>query len=108
MEYRKHIGIQAEINYSQNGWDEDFENTDYKYTRTINSVEFPFLTHFYFGGERVRFFINLGPKIGYVLSESTSENIQETDYWDSEGYEQHTIPVENKFAWDCVADRDLN
>ena len=41
-----HIGIQAELNYSQNGWDEEFENTDYKYTRTINNLELPFLTHF--------------------------------------------------------------
>lgn len=96
-----HIGLQAELNYSQNGWDEDFKDfpdKNYQYTRTINYVEFPFLTHIYFGGKRARFFINLGPKIGYMLSESTSQNI---DGVESEGLvtKQHDMEVKHKFAW---------
>jgi len=96
-----HIGLQAEINYSQNGWDEDFADfpdKDYKYTRTIQYVELPFLTHIYFGGKRARFFINLGPKIGYMLSESTSQNLNgvELEGWVNQ---QHDMPVKHKLAW---------
>ena len=32
-------------------------------------MELPFLTHIHFGSKRVRVFVNLGPKIGYALSE---------------------------------------
>lgn len=94
----KNIGLQAELNFSQNGWDEVFENAEYKYARTINYLEFPFLTHIYIGSEKARFFINLGPKIGYMLSESTSSNIAGANL---EGKEttQHTMPVENRFTW---------
>lgn len=96
-----HIGLQAELNYSQNGWDEDFEDfpdKNYKYTRTINYVELPFLTHIYFGGKNTRFFFNVGPKIGYLLSESTSHNL---DGVELEGIEtrQHDMPIRHKFAW---------
>lgn len=97
----KSIGLQAELNYSINGWDEDFkeyEGKNYKYTRTINYLELPFLTHIYFGGKRARFFINLGPKIGYFLSESTSQNINGIEF-DDRVTEQHSLVVENKFAW---------
>lgn len=96
-----HIGLQAEINYSQNGWDEDFEDfpdKDYQYTRTLNYLELPFLTHIYFGGKRARFFINLGPKISYLLSESTSQRIDEAAI---EGLvtKQHNLPVKYNFSW---------
>lgn len=97
----KNIGLQAEINYSQNGWDEDFEDypdKGYQYTRTLNYIEMPFLTHIYFGGQRTRFFINLGPKIGYLLSESTKQNIEGVDFGDKNTL-QHTTPVKHKFGW---------
>ncbi|MDD4515092.1 porin family protein [Massilibacteroides sp.] len=96
-----HIGLQAELNYSQNGWDEDFSessNPNYKYSRTINYLELPFLTHIFFGGKKARFFINLGPKIGYMLSESTSQNINGAEISDRVT-EQHNMAVEKKFAW---------
>lgn len=96
-----HIGLQAELNYAQNGWDEDFKDypgKGYKYTRTLNYVELPFLTHIYFGGKKTRFFINLGPKIGYLLNESTSQNIAGVDFGNKTTL-QHSIPVKHKFAW---------
>ena len=71
-----HLGLQAELNYAQQGWEEEFEEQpEYQYSRTINYVELPFLTHIYFGGNRFKFFFNLGPKIGYALSESTVSNL---------------------------------
>ena len=64
------LGIQAELNFTQHGWEEKFEEKpQYKYSRTVNYMELPFLTHIHFGSKRVRVFVNLGPKIGYALSE---------------------------------------
>ena len=62
------LGIQAELNFTQHGWEEKFEEKpQYKYSRTVNYMELPFLTHIHFGSKRVRVFVNLGPKIGYAL-----------------------------------------
>lgn len=94
----KNIGIQAEVNFSQNGWDEKFEmNPEYKYTRTINYLELPIMTHIYVGGKRARFFFNLGPKVGYMMSESTSSFLPDEDIPGEK--RQRETPVENKFSW---------
>ena len=40
------LGIQAELNFTQHGWEEKFEEKpQYKYSRTVNYMELPFLTH---------------------------------------------------------------
>lgn len=97
---QKNVGLQAEINYSQNGWTEDFEEyPGYEYTRVLNYLEMPLLTHIYIGGKRARFFINLGPKIGFMLSESTTENVSGVDFEGSRETNQYGKPVEQKFGW---------
>lgn len=103
----KNLGLTAELNYTQQGWKEDFseitdENgnptaTGYRYSRTINYIEMPFMTHIYFGGKRVRFTINIGPKIGYAISESTDENLNGKEI--GRVYAQHDMPIENKLDW---------
>lgn len=65
----KHWGLQVELKYSQRGWSEK-DNT---YTRRIDYVELPFLTHFYFGNTH-RAILNVGPKIGYLLNDRTLKN----------------------------------
>lgn len=108
----KHLGLLIEVNYSQQGWDEKFEDPnnkslklDWKYTHRINIIEMPFMTHIYFGSERFRFFFNLGPKVGYVLGESTDENVigHEAELPSPNSNENHQIvrskPLDNKFAW---------
>ena len=51
----KNLGLQAELNFTQHGWDEKFEDQpQYKYSRTINYIELPILTHIYFGSKRFR------------------------------------------------------
>lgn len=93
-----HLGLQAELNYAQQGWQEAFEEQpEYKYSRTINYIELPFLTHIYFGGNRCKFFLNLGPKIGYALSESTESNLNGAE--PNRNNMQHDMPVEKKFDW---------
>lgn len=107
----KNLGLMAEINYAQQGWKEDLPLMDaesgssdrFSYERTINVIEVPFMTHIYFGGKRTRFFINVGPKIGYVVSESTSQNVNGATIPSSDDIvyvtEQHGMPVERKFDW---------
>lgn len=64
-------GIQMELNYSQHGWKEKYEELTDSYSRTMDYVEVPLLAHLAFGKERgVRFFLNLGPQIGFLLSET--------------------------------------
>jgi len=95
-----HLGLAVEINYARQGWQEDFSEygkNDYRYSRTLNYIEMPFLTHIYFGGERVRFFVNIGPKIGFLLSENTDQNLNgEAPH---QVNEQHDMKVENKVDW---------
>lgn len=74
----KGFGIQAELNYSMRGWKEAMEKTpQYEYTRRMSYVELPFLTHMYFG-DKTKGFINMGPKLGYFLSETETYNFNPT------------------------------
>lgn len=68
-----HFGLIAELNFVQRGWKDNFEEADYKYSRTINYLEIPVLAHIYFGS-RGRFFFNAGPQVAFFLGESTSKN----------------------------------
>lgn len=94
----KNLGLQAELNFTQQGWKESFEEQpQYEYERTLNYVELPFLTHIYFGSRRVHVFVNLGPKIGYLLGEKTKSNLG--DAAPNKNNAQHDMPVEKKFDW---------
>jgi len=68
-----HFGLIAEMNFVQRGWAQNFEETPYEYSRTINYIEIPVLAHIYFG-RRGRFFFNAGPQVAFALGESTSCN----------------------------------
>ncbi len=59
-----HLGVQAELNFSQRGWQE--QNG---YTRQIDYIELPFLSHIYLG-DKVQFFFNLGPKLSVRLNDN--------------------------------------
>lgn len=61
--YRKsYLGLLVEVNFAQRGWKESFDaNSDYAfYTRTLNYLEIPLMTHVY-AGNKVRFIFNIGP-----------------------------------------------
>lgn len=103
----KNLGLQLEANFKQQGWNERFEvpegypnpetYPDYRYIRRMNYLELPFLTHIYFGSERVRFFFNMGPQIGLLIGESTEENLRGAN--PNKTNDQHTMAAEKKFAW---------
>lgn len=89
----KNVGIQLELNFSQRGWEEK----DNIYSRRLNYVELPFMTHIYMGKNKARFIVNLGPKIAYFISDNVLENNvgNSTDY-------QYLNPIENKFEYGFV------
>ena len=71
----KVCAIQAEINYMQRGWNETITSTaqPIEYYRTLDYIEVPLLMHLYFGKERFRAFLNLGPQIGYCFRDAATE-----------------------------------
>ena len=71
----KYFGIIAELLFTQKGWNENFEGAPYQYGRTLNYIEMPILTHIFFGSRRIKGFFNLGPQIGYMLSDKISTNL---------------------------------
>ena len=81
-----HLGFIAELNYSQQGWEESFDTSEnttvYAHSHQLNYLELPFLTHIYFGN-KVRFILNLGPKISFLISESENMNQALADYLSS-------------------------
>ncbi len=96
MTMGENVGLQLELNYAQQGWNEYFEEIpEHKYQRRLNYIQMPFYTHVQFGGNTVKGFIHGGPQIGYLISESTSKNL--TD--ETASAEQHDMSVENSFEW---------
>ncbi len=90
----KHWGLQVELNYSQRGWKE--QETSGNFQRRLNYFEMPVLTHFYLGN-KFRWMFNLGPKIGYLLSESSQNAVH------SSTNPENTMPVSNKFDYGICA-----
>jgi hypothetical protein len=66
---QKHLGLIVEANYSRRGWEEELnDEPDFSYSRTLNYIEVPFMTHIYFGN-KTRFIINAGPQISFLLND---------------------------------------
>lgn len=88
----KNVGMQAELNFSQRGWTE----SSGLYSRQLNYIELPFMTHIYIG-KKSRFFLNFGPKISYLITENVLKN--ETSNVDT----QHITSIENPFDYGLCA-----
>lgn len=86
---------QMEVNFSQRGWKEDFDDeTGNSYSRTLNYIEVPLLAHLSWGKEErgLQFFVNLGPQFGFFIGDSE-------DYigsWTPEERPQSIRPVYGK------------
>jgi len=101
----KHLGLVAEVNYGQEGWQERFDESALHYSRRLHYVDIPFLTHVYYGGRRARFFFHLGPQIGWCVCDKAKGNVAT----DAEGEQttngvahpsaQQTMPIAHTFAW---------
>ena len=103
-------GVQAELNFSQRGWDELFEVMDENgdpvkdntrgYTRKMNYLDIPFLAHLAFGNENgMQFFLNLGPQVCFLLGESeTFDNIDMNSLTTTQKETYHK-KIQNKFDY---------
>ena len=72
----KVCAIQVEANYMQRGWREQIAlgtGSTMDYTRQLDYIEIPLLMHLYFGKQRFRGFINLGPQIGYCIRDIATQ-----------------------------------
>lgn len=107
----KSLGVIAELNFSQQGWEENFDKelegyNDSKYIHKLNYIELPILTHIYFG-DKIRFFLNLGPKFSYLISESQQiENVTLNGAISEDGTiieNQYGRKTEHKFDYGIMA-----
>lgn len=65
---QKSLGIQVELNYFQAGWSENLESPN-NYSRRLNYIQLPAMTHIIFGKRKTRFLINLGSYLSYLVSD---------------------------------------
>ena len=68
---------QLEVNFSQRGWIENFDDgTSNNYSRITNYIEVPFFAHVAWGKEErgLQFFLNLGPQLGFFINEDEKYN----------------------------------
>lgn len=86
-----HFGLIGELNIEQRGWKEDFEEHPFRYERTLTYLQIPLLTHIYFGGEKFKGFVNLGPEISYLISENISADFDYNNYQSVAGF-----PLQNR------------
>ena len=103
----RHVGLMAELNFTQRGWTEDFsDNPQFSYSRTLSYIELPIMTHIFFGSRKVKCFFNLGPQLCYMVGDNISANF---DYHnissipDFPSRNRHTaqmsMEVENRFDY---------
>ncbi len=106
----RHVGLMAELNLEQRGWAEDLTGTPLNFSHRTTYVELPVLTHIFFGSRVVKWFINLGPEIGYMISDKISSNF---DYMnpsqvtgfpnDNRHLEQMKLEISNRFDYGITA-----
>ena len=111
--------LQAEVNFSRQGWDENPENGNYAYKRTMDYIHVPFMARLGFGRERKGFmgYLILGPQLGFCIGESdtrSGEWIDAQNPYDPEGpyinvpaspegsWRQYNLGVEKKFEYGII------
>ena len=102
----KNFGLIAELNMTQRGWKEKYEESDYSYRHNFTYVELPIMTHIFFGNERVKGFFNLGPEINVMLGDGIKSNFSYQDASTMDYFinnprriEQMTMKVKNKLDY---------
>jgi len=73
---QKSLGIQLELNFMQAGWKEKLDTTN-RYSRRLNYIQIPFMTHVSLGEGKTKFILNLGPYGTVLLSEKESVSLIE-------------------------------
>lgn len=102
----KLFGLMADLIITQRGWAEKFEdNPELSYRRQFTYIQLPIMTHIYFGNQKLRGFVNLGPSIGYMLSDKITSNFDYNNTAGVAGFpidrrtEQLRLPVYRKLDY---------
>ncbi len=103
----RHVGLRAEVNLTQRGWQEDFTDTpEFSYTHRLTYIEVPLMTHIFFGSRRVKGFFNLGPQLCYMIGDNVDANFDYHDIKSIPGFptvnrttEQMSMEVTNRFDY---------
>lgn len=106
----KNFGLMAELNLTQRGWKESFDDAEYNYSHHFTYFELPIMTHIFFGNNRVKGFFNLGPELNVMVGDKASANFQyddaaNIDYFtqNTRHIEQYTLDVKNKLDYGICA-----
>ena len=101
-----HFGLMAELNLTQRGWKEAFDDADLNYSHSFTYLELPVMTHIYFGGNRVKGFFNLGPELNVMIADGVSSNFEYRKAADMEYFnnnvrhiEQMTMDIKNRLDY---------
>ena len=102
----KLFGLMADLMITQRGWAEKFEDTpQFAYRRNLTYIQLPIMTHIYFGSHKFRGFVNLGPSVGYMISDKITADFNYNDISSIAGFpadrrtEQLSLPAYNKFDY---------
>ena len=93
----KYFGFQVELDYIQKGWRET-ANGSHKYTRQLDYIEIPFMSHITFGNRLLRWFFNIGPNIAFMVNNQTSGFD-----WQNSDIPQLIDPIKNKVDYGICA-----
>lgn len=63
----KYCAFQMELNYLHRGWAE--KSGEDRYQRSLHYLEMPIYMHLNFGSDLCRWFLNIGPQIGYCIKD---------------------------------------
>lgn len=106
----RHVGLLAELNISQRGWKEDFEDAPFSYSRRFTYLELPVMTHIFFGGSKFKGFVNLGPVVSYMIGDGITADFDYEHPEQVAGFpltnrstEQMSMDVKNKFDYGITA-----
>ena len=105
-----HFGIVGELNLTQRGWTESFKpETGLNYTRRFTYLRLPVMTHIFFGNKKYRFFVNLGPEVGLMVSDKITSNFDYTNidavpaFPANHRWEQLNMEVAHRFDYGITA-----
>ncbi len=119
--FKTYCSIYGEVNLLQGGWKEkivDIEENKVvnpttgqpeEYSRTLSYIEVPIFAQLAWGKEErgCKFFVQAGPKVGFMLGEKTTANfdINDMNITDRANKEttQYGMDVENKFDYGIAA-----
>lgn len=90
----KYCALQVELNYVHRGWAEKKKSTGEYYSRSLHYIELPLLMNINFGSPTCRWFLNLGPQIGYCVKDEGNNG----SLMNGTGAPEYQ-PIDHPFDW---------